>query len=86
MEYKLIKVDKENNAVLITADNVQLWIDYFEQVEEGEKYYTWEFNQYIFNIYNSKDIEVQETQKKIYEDIENFDCFMDEIFHNYLGN
>ena len=83
MEYKLIKIDKKNKAVLISANGVQLWIDYFF---DGELGYTWEFNQYIFNIYNSKDIEAQETQKKIYEDVENFDCFMDEIFYDYLEN
>ena len=86
MEYKFIKIDKENEAVLISADGVQLWIDYFIEIEDGEKYYTWDFNQYIFNIYNSKDIEAQETQKKIYEDVENFDYFMDEIFYDYLEN
>ena len=86
MEYKLIKIDKKNKAVLITADNVELWVDYFIGIEEGEKYYTWEFNQYIFNIYNSKDIEAQETQKKINKDIENFNYFMDEIFYDYLEN
>ena len=86
MEYKFIKIDKKHNSILISADNVQLWVDYFEQVEEGEKYYTWEFNQYIFDIYNSKDIKAQETQKKIYEDVENFDCFMDGIFYDFLEN
>lgn len=86
MKYEFVKIDKENKAVLISADGVQLWVDYFEQIEAGETYYTWEFNQYIFYIYNSKDIEAQETQKKIYEDVENFDCFMDEIFYNYLEN
>ena len=86
MEYKFIKIDKENEAVLISANGVQLWVDYFEQVEDGEKYYTWQFNQYIFNIYNSKDIEAQETQKKIYEDIENFDFFIDNVLYDYLEN
>ena len=86
MEYKFIKIDKEKESVLISADGVQLWVDYFKQVEDGEKYYTWEFNQYIFYIYNSKDIEAQEAQKKIYEDVENFDYFMDEIFYDYLEN
>ena len=86
MEYKFIKIDKKHNSVLISADGVQLWVDYFEQIEDGETYYTWEFNQYIFNLCNSKDIEAQETQKKIYEDVENFDCFMDNIFYDYLEN
>ena len=84
MEYKFIKIDKENEAILISADGVQLWIDYFIGIEEGEKFYTWEFNQYIFDIYNSKDIEAQETQKKINKDIENFNYFMDGIFYDYL--
>lgn len=84
MEYKFIKIDKENEAILISADGVQLWIDYFVGIEEGEKFYTWEFNQYIFDIYNSKDIEAQETQKKINKDIENFNYFMDGIFYDYL--
>lgn len=86
MEYKFIKIDKENEAVLISANGVRLWIDYFVEIEDGEKIYTWQFNQYIFNIYNSKDIEAQETQKEIYEDVENFDCFMDGIFYDYLEN
>lgn len=84
MEYKFTKIDKENEAILISADGVQLWIDYFIGIEEGEKFYTWEFNQYIFDIYNSKDIEAQETQKKINKDIENFNYFMDGIFYDYL--
>lgn len=84
MKYEFIKIDKENNAILISADGVQLWLDYFVEIEDGENFYTWEFNQYIFNIYNSKDIEAQETQKKIYEDVENFDFFIDEIFYDYL--
>ena len=84
MEYKLINIDKENEAILISADGVQLWIDYFIGIEEGEKFYTWEFNKYIFDIYNSKDIEAQETQKKINKDIENFNYFMDDIFYDYL--
>lgn len=86
MEYKFIKIDKENESVLISADGVQLWVDYFIETESDEKYYTWDFNQYIFDICNSKDMEVQETQKKIYEDVENFDCFISEIFHDYLEN
>lgn len=86
MEYKFIKIDEENESVLISADGVQLWVDYFIEIEDNEKYYTWDFNQYIFNLCNSKDLEAQETQNKIYEDVENFDCFMNGIFYNYLEN
>ena len=86
MEYKFIKIDKENEAVLISANGVQLWVDYFIEIEDGENFYTWDFNQYIFNLYNSKDIEARETQKKIYEDVEAFDCFMDNVFYDYLEN
>ena len=86
MEYKFIKIDKENESILISANGIQLWVDYFVEIEDGEKIYTWDFNQYIFNIYNSKDIEAQDTQKKIYEDVENFDCFIDGIFCDCLEN
>lgn len=86
MKYEFIKIDKGNKAILISADGIQIWLDYSIEIEGGEKFYTWDFNQYIFDIYNSKDMEAQETQKKIYEDVENFNCFMDEIFCAFLEN
>ena len=84
MKYELIKIDKENNAILISADGVKLWINYIEKTDDDGNYYIWDFNQYIFIIGNSNDDEIKATQKKIDDDIENFDCFMDDIFYTYL--
>ena len=84
MKYELVKIDKENNAILISADGVKLWINYIEKTDDDEKYYIWDFNQYIFVIGNSKDDEIKAAQEKIDNDIENFDCFMDDIFYTYL--
>lgn len=84
MKYELVKIDKENNAILISADGVKLWVNYIEKTDDGEKYYIWDFNQYIFVIGNSKDDEIKAIQKRIDDDIENFDCFMDDIFYTYL--
>ena len=79
MDYELIQIDKENEAILISADGVQLWIDYFIGIEEGEKFYTWEFNQYIFFDYSIQDQKIKKTQEKILKDVEKFDCFLEEI-------
>ena len=80
MDYELIQIDEENEAILISANGVQLWIDYFIGMEEGEKFYNWEFNQYIFFDYSIQDQKIKKTQEKILKDVENFDCFLDEIF------
>ena len=45
MKYELVKIDKENNAILVSADGVKLWVDYFY---DGEFGFVWDFNQYIF--------------------------------------
>lgn len=86
MEYKFIKEYRENIegegewvSLLVSADGVELWIDCHKADDD---YWEWDFNQYIFDLYNSKDIEAKETQKKIYEDVENFDCFITEILEN----
>lgn len=85
MEYKFIKEYRENIegegewvSLLVSAGGVELWID----CHKADDYWKWDFNQYIFDIYNSKDIEAKETQDKIYKDVENFDCFIDEILEN----
>ena len=64
MKYKFIKIDKENEAILISADGVQLWIDYFIGIDEGEKFYTWEFNQYIFFDYSIQDQKIKKNTRK----------------------
>lgn len=86
MDYELIKIDKLKHSLLVKADGVELWVDYYCTKEGSENFYNWEFNQYIYCLDNSKDIEIKETQEKIYKDIENFNYFMDEIFYNYLEN
>ena len=35
MKYELVKIDRKNNAVLVSADGVQLWIDYFIEIEDS---------------------------------------------------
>ena len=80
MDYELIKTDKLNHSLLVKADGVELWVDYYCKKEGGENFYSWEFNQYIFFDYSMQDQKIKKTQEKILEDVENFDYFLDEIF------
>ena len=85
MNYKLVEINKENQAILVDVDGWSIWIDYWKENEEEG--YLWDFNQYIF--YNwkgymlTRDKKTMQAQEKIKEDIENFDCFMDSIFYDY---
>ena len=87
MEYKLIEIDKEKQAILVEVDDWSIWIDYWKENEEDG--YLWEFNQFIF--YNwkgytlTRDKKTMQAQEKIREDIENFDCFMDCVFEEIEG-
>lgn len=80
VEYELKDIDEENQAILISVDGFNIWVDYWEN-EEG--FTEWDFNQYIFHEWIEKDVKTREAQKKIYDDIENFDYFMDDIFSNW---
>lgn len=83
MRYNFINFDKKNKAVLISANGVRLWVDYYI---DDDLLPSWEFNQYIFFMHDKNDKKVKEIQNKIYEDLENFDAFMDKIFEKYLNN
>ena len=76
MEYKLNKIDEENQAILISVDGFGIWIDYRED-EEG--FFEWNFNKYIFYEWIESDVKTRELQNKIYKDIDNFTYFLDEI-------
>lgn len=87
MNYKLIEIDFDNQSVLVNADDVELWIDYREEESDDEyiKSYSWDFNKYIFFLDNANDVKIQAMQNKIYDDVENFDCFMDYVFEEIEG-
>ena len=80
MEYKLNKIDEENQAILISVDGFGIWLDYWEN-EEG--FTEWDFNQYIFHEWIEKDVKTREAQKKIYNDMDNFSYFIDDILSNW---
>lgn len=57
---KAIKID-DSGSVLIESDNLQVWVDVWE---EGNDIRT-EWNQYIFMLNNSKDLEIKAFQENI---------------------
>ena len=84
MEYKLIKIDQENESILISVDDVEMWVDYRKN-EEG--FFEWEFNKFVFLRWKKSDMEIQEKQETILDkELEEFDFFMDGIFYDYLEN
>lgn len=80
VEYELKDIDEENQAILISVDGFNIWVDYWEN-DEG--FTEWDFNQYIFYEWIEKDVKTREAQKKIYNDMDNFDYFIDDIFSNW---
>lgn len=85
MEYKFIKEYRENIknegewiSLLVSADGVELWIDCHKN---SDGYWDWDFNQYIFHDDNEQDQLVKAIQNKIYQDVEEFDCFVDSILY-----
>lgn len=63
-------------------EHINFWLDCSIEEEEGEKYIDWEFNQYIFDIYNSIDIkakEYQENSDNVEEIVYFIDCEKDNI-------
>lgn len=84
MQYELKDIDEKNQAILISVDSFNIWLDYWEN-EEG--FTEWDFNQQIFinwkGYISTKDKKTMQAQEKIKNDIENFDCFIDDIFSNW---
>lgn len=79
--YKLVEIDKENNAILVDVDGWSIWIDYWKENEEEG--YLWDFNQFIFYEYSLRDRKTKQAQEKARQDIEGFDYFMDCVFNDY---
>lgn len=80
VEYELKDIDEENQAILISVDGFNIWVDYWEN-DEG--FTEWDFNQYIFHEWIEKDVKTREAQNKIYNDMDNFSYFMDDILSNW---
>ena len=80
VEYELKDIDEKNQAILISVDGFGVWLYYWE---DKEGFVEWDFNQYIFHEWIERDIKTREAQNKIYDDIENFSYFMDDIFNNW---
>ena len=84
--FEIVKVNVHNDyASALIKDNekhISFWIDYSKMDGYGNKqdfktedlYVDWDFNQYIFNLDNSLDIE----QKEYQENAENLD-YLDEF-------
>lgn len=84
--FKILKI-KEHKATkdndyyfnLLLKDNLEhinFWLDCSIEEEEGEKYIDWEFNQYIFSLYNSIDIKAKEYQENS-DNVEDIIYFID---------
>ena len=84
--FKILKI-KEHKATkdndyyfnLLLKDNLEhinFWLDCSIEEEEGEKYINWEFNQYIFSLYNSIDIKAKEYQENS-DNVEDIIYFID---------
>lgn len=77
---------------ILLKDNLEhldFWLDCSIEEEEGEKYIDWEFNQYIFDIYNSIDIkakEYQENSDNVEEIVYFIDCEKDNILKQLKGS
>ena len=80
VEYELKDIDEKNQAISISVDGFNIWVDYWEN-EEG--FTEWDFNQYIFHEWIEKDVKTREAQKKIYNDMDNFSYFIDDILSNW---
>ena len=65
---KAIKID-DSGSVLIQSNNLKVWVDVYEK--DKEIYCDW--NQYIFMLNNSKDLEVKTFQDNIDNAREAFD-------------
>lgn len=93
--FEIIKVHKhkENYCSAFIHDrekNISFWVDYSKIDGYGNKedfktedlYVDWEFNQYIFNLDNSIDIEQKEYQENA-ENLDYLDEFID-LNNDYL--
>lgn len=59
-----------------TLKDEDFWLDCSIEEEKGEKYIDWEFNQYIFSLYNSIDIKAKEYQENS-DNVEDIIYFID---------
>ena len=82
-QLKLLNVEKDSNGVfsiLVKEEltNKTFWLDCYED-EQEKGYYLWEFNKYIFYLYNSIDLEDKLLQEIFMSEdvLEGFDCEVD---------
>lgn len=88
--FKIINKNKEKEYFSIklhdTKENFDFWIDcslidgYGKRTEyekEKEIFIDWEFNQYIFNLYNSIDLKAKEYQENA-ENVDDITYFIDD--------
>ena len=90
-DFKIIKIEKYNNndgASIYLHDikkDFSFWVDCClidgygnrKDFKTNELYLDWDFNQYIFNLYNSIDIKAKKYQEAP-ENSENIQYFLDE--------
>lgn len=82
-QLKLLNVEKDSNgdfSILIKEEltDKTFWLDCYED-EQEKGYYSWEFNKYIFYLYNSIDLEDKLLQEIFMSEdvLEGFDCEVD---------
>lgn len=68
LELKVGKIDKENQAILITTNQaISLWIDYwYDEFND----LNWDYNQYIFCLDNVDDLIKAIIQRQYYDEID----------------
>ena len=68
LELKIGKIDKENQAILITTNQaISLWIEYwFDEFND----LNWDYNQYIFCLDNVDDLIKGIVQQQYYDEID----------------
>lgn len=77
-EHKATKDNDYYFSILLkdNLEHINFWLDCSIEEEEGEKYIDWEFNQYIFRLYNSIDIKAKEYQENS-DNVEQLCYFID---------
>lgn len=77
-EHKATKDTTYYFSILLrdNLEHINFWLDCSIEKIDGEKYIDWEFNQYIFSLYNSIDIKAKEYQENS-DNVEDIIYFID---------
>ena len=79
---ELVKVEKDKNSndfSMLLKEKITSHTFWIDCIENEDGYYSWDFNQYIFHLCDSKDIEAKKMQDFFNrnDNIENFDYLID---------